>query len=81
MYFQLCLSNKNKCSVVHYFCKVAQSYHYYLAGHLILPVENVFDLGVHFDSSLRFECNCGQFSFICWSLLTGPSVGGALKVG
>ena len=48
-------ANKNKHRVIHYFHKLAQSYHYHLAGHSILPVENVHDLGVHFDSSLRFE--------------------------
>ena len=47
--------NKNKCRVVHYFGKVEQSYQYHLAGHSILPVENVRDLGVHFDSSLRLD--------------------------
>ena len=47
--------NENKCRVVHYFGKVEQSYQYHLAGHSILPVENFRDLGVHFDSSLRFD--------------------------
>ena len=46
--------NENKCKVIHYFHKVEQSYHYHL-GHSILPVENVHDLGDHFDSSLRFD--------------------------
>ena len=47
--------NKNKCRFVHYFGKVEQSYQYHLAGHSILPVENVCDLGVHFNSSLGFD--------------------------
>ena len=47
--------NENNCRVVHCFGKVEQSYQYHLAGHSILPVENVRDLGVHFDSSLRFD--------------------------
>ena len=47
--------NENKCRVVHYFGKVEQSYQYHLAGHSILPVENVRGLGVHFDSSLKFD--------------------------
>ena len=47
--------NENKCRVVLYFGKVEQSHYYHFAGHSILPVENVCNLVVHFDSSLRFD--------------------------
>ena len=47
--------SKNKCRVIHYFCKVEQNYHYHLSGHSIFPIESVCDLGVHFDPSLRFD--------------------------
>ena len=47
--------NETKCNAVHYLRRLPQHYHYFVVGKLISSVEYVCDLGICFDSSLKFN--------------------------
>ena len=47
--------NLSKCVLLHYSCKIPPNYMYLLSGANVPSEEMVQDLGIHFDTQLKFD--------------------------
>ena len=52
--------NINKCKVVSYGRNVDHSYHYYINDVQLEQLDSISDLGVHFDSQLKFDIHIDE---------------------